>query len=295
MNQFKKGIKDIRNLKLSNEERRSMYTHIVSRPLPSPYTHSILFIFSRSWVSYSIASALIVVLIGGSAAVAAEQSVPGDILYPIKIKVTEPARDLLIQEPATHARWESEKASRRLEEATVLAERNELTPERSRDIEKRFQEHVEGATEAFTTLASLSGTSTAYDAEKEFDGSLAAYERSLRAVSRKEGREVEKSTSTENRKQKKAEKRREVSEIASSSDETTEERQDTSSLEKKIKEVRSKFREEELRSRSERNREEGESETNVSDHNGSPRQERDGVYKVQEEDKSDRTRPDSGE
>ncbi len=260
MNQFKKGIEDIRALRLSDEEKRNIHAHIMSLPLPSPYTHTLLIVFSRSWASYSIASILIIVLVGGSAAVAAEQSVPGDILYPIKIKITEPARDLLIQEPANYARWESEKASRRLEEATTLAERNELTPERSRDIEERFQEHAREAAEAFTALALANGTSTAYDVEKEFDGSLAEHERSLHTVSKRNEEKTEK---------------------------------DTSSLEKKIKEVRSKFREDESRSRSERDRKEGERDTDVSDHNGSPRQERDSVKKVEEEDEGNESGPDT--
>jgi len=258
MNQFKKGIEDIRAIGLSTEEKRILHTQIVSRPITSPYSHSVFVLLSRSWITYSVASLLIVALLGGSAAVAAEKSVPGDLLYPVKIKVTEPARDLLVQTPTEHARWESQKASRRLEEAAILAEHNELTPERSKDIEERFQEHARAASEAFNTLATTEATSTIHDIEQEFDDTLMEHARVLRATN---DRRVEKSESSKK--------------IASSTEEQNKDDHDTSSLEKKIKEVRTQFREDELRARSERDRKERERDSNVSDHNGSPRQERD--------------------
>lgn len=278
MNQFKKGIEDIRTIGLSTEEKRILHTHIMSRPIPSPYPQSIFVLFSRSWITYSVASLLIVALLGGSAAVAAEQSVPGDLLYPVKIKVTEPARDLLVQTPTEHARWESQKASRRLEEAAILAKNNELTPERSKDIEERFQEHARAASKALNTLAITEATSTIHDIGQEFDDTLVEHARALRATNNKR---IEKSD--------------ESKKIASSSESQNDDDRDTSSLEKKIKEVRQQFREDELRARSERDRKERESDSNVSSHNRSPRQESERVKQVQEEDKGDGSRPDSGE
>ena len=253
MNQFKKGIEDIRALQLSADEKRMLYARIMSRPVLSPYKY---------WVRYSVVSLLMVMCVGGSATFAAEQSVPGDFLYPTKIKVTEPARDLLAQQPADHARWESEKASRRLKEAETLIKRNELTPERSKDIEERFQEHARAATDALNTLSRVETTSTAHTIEKEFDDTLTEHARVL----------------------------------ASSTEKQSKDDHDTSSLEKKIKEVRTQFRkDEELRARSEREREKRERDRDISDHDRSKRKESDSVKKVQEEDESDRSRPDSSE
>lgn len=293
MNQFKKGIDDIRSIQLSAEEKRLLREHIFSHPLPSPYRKPILFIVSRSWVSYGVATLVIVVLIGSSATYAAERSIPGDIFYPIKIKVTEPARDLLAQTPAARAQWESQKASRRLEEATALATHNELTPERSQEIEALFQKHVNAAAQALGTLSASDAHTTARDLEDKFDMTLAEHARTLRTASQSTDRQ---SSTTETRNRNKERGTRTYTApppqeepaqdtpntLRSSTTATstaiekelpTESNHDTSSLEKKVEEARKQLRTEELRTRSERNGEERERDRNISDHNRSPRQE----------------------
>jgi len=249
-------------------------------------------------VSYSVATLLIVVLIGSSATYAAEQSVPGDIFYPIKIKVTEPARDLLVQTPIARAQWESQKASRRLEEATTLATRNELTPERSQEIEVLFQEHVNAAAKALGTLSSSNASSTIHDLENEFDMTLAEHAHTLRVASqsssstrsntieeRDHAREIQTDEPENRPTQQKVPQEVPGTQILSTTtasttgqkENSTDSNRDTSSLEKKVEEARKQLRTEELRTRSERDRQERERDRNVSDHNRSPRQESEGM------------------
>jgi Domain of unknown function (DUF5667) len=59
----------------------------------------------------------------------AEQAVPGDILYPIKVQVTEEIRGSLSRDPYQKVVWETTRLERRITEARQLAKAGKLTPE----------------------------------------------------------------------------------------------------------------------------------------------------------------------
>jgi len=74
---------------------------------------------------------------------AAQGSLPGDVLYPIKTKIAEPIRDLFTFGAADRAQWEVEKASRRLDEAEGLAEQGRLDSDKKIELEHKFIQHIE--------------------------------------------------------------------------------------------------------------------------------------------------------
>jgi hypothetical protein len=59
----------------------------------------------------------------------AERAVPGDILYPIKVQVTEEIRGSLNRDPYQKVAWETTRLERRITEARQLAKAGKLTPE----------------------------------------------------------------------------------------------------------------------------------------------------------------------
>lgn len=59
----------------------------------------------------------------------AEKSVPGDILYPVKVQVTEEIRSSLNRDPYQKVAWETTRLERRITEARQLAKAGKLTPE----------------------------------------------------------------------------------------------------------------------------------------------------------------------
>lgn len=135
INNWKKGIKDLKKITLDPAEKNAMLERILNAPIPYPIP------FYRKSISY-VATALIVSISSGGIAYAAEGSVPGDLLYPVKINVTEPIRDVIAITPKAKADWELEKTSRRLHEATVLATKDKLDQEKREDMEDRLEKQV---------------------------------------------------------------------------------------------------------------------------------------------------------
>lgn len=92
---------------------------------------------------YSLAAlAGIAVLLSGSVAVGAEKAKPGDVLYPVKIKVNEEIRSLVATGSEDKALWEGRRAIRRLEEVEHVELRGEASAEVGEELGERFVVHV---------------------------------------------------------------------------------------------------------------------------------------------------------
>ncbi len=82
----------------------------------------------------------------------AEQTVPGDILYPVKVQVTEEIRSSLNRGSYEKVVWETTRLERRLSEARQLAEAGLLTPEVEADVVRAVKTHKDAAEEQIATL-----------------------------------------------------------------------------------------------------------------------------------------------
>lgn len=91
------------------------------------------------------ASLMIALLVGGSVSFASEGSLPGDILYPIKIAFNEEVRATVALSSEAKADWEVRRAERRLEEAEKLSEKGELDEEKKAFVDSKITEHAEKA------------------------------------------------------------------------------------------------------------------------------------------------------
>lgn len=91
-----------------------------------------------------IAFSLVLILSTG-VVFAAEQTVPGDILYPIKVSFTEEARAALASSPEKQALWAVERAERRISEAALLAAASRLTPEIRETLDAYVEKHTQDA------------------------------------------------------------------------------------------------------------------------------------------------------
>ncbi|MFH0873853.1 MAG: hypothetical protein V1846_03390 [Candidatus Komeilibacteria bacterium] len=81
------------------------------------------------WAYFSSGILILLVAVSASVSYAAENSLPGDILYPIKISVNEEIRSGLAITPEAKTRWTAEQITRRLDEAVTLASQQKLSPE----------------------------------------------------------------------------------------------------------------------------------------------------------------------
>lgn len=153
--QMNKGIQDLKNISLTNIEKENILKQVMKTPVVSPYIQKTIWSFFKTHRSfaYVLGSVLTFVVLGGGLAYAAEGSVPGDLLYPVKIRVTEPIRDALAITPAEKASWDAEKAVRRLNEAETLANKNKLTPQYQNELEQNFNKNVNDFNNSIRTIA----------------------------------------------------------------------------------------------------------------------------------------------
>lgn len=81
-------------------------------------------------------------LLGSGICYAADSSVPGELLYPVKIYVNEPIVSAAERTPTDRANWRARQAERRLEEILVLTDRGKLTDDILTTAKRRVAQSV---------------------------------------------------------------------------------------------------------------------------------------------------------
>lgn len=77
--------------------------------------------------------------------VLAEKALPGELLYPVKIRFNEEVRGALVSSPYEKIEWETERLERRLAEANLLADAGKLTPDVEAEVARAVTLHSEAA------------------------------------------------------------------------------------------------------------------------------------------------------
>ena len=146
-----RGAREIREIRMTAEEKERVLKNILSSspmsPLPvrSPYAdyfHTLLSGFSKKHFAYVAVFCLAVVL-GGGAVFASQGSLPGNILYSLKVGVIEPVHSVFIFSPETRARYQSNLATLRLIEAEALKSENRLDIIKEKKLAALLEKHVE--------------------------------------------------------------------------------------------------------------------------------------------------------
>ena len=197
---FKKGIKELRGAGLTKSEKETMLKNIVGVPLEIPRAQTeapfVKAPFTRlAWeaftgysrFSYAFAAVVIFLLSGTSVMYASERALPGDILYEVKVGVTEPLRDKFIRKPEARAEWEVVKAERRMEEAETLALERKLDEPRRVKLEKNFEKHADGVAKAISDIKEDSPASTTTNVtmdrvKRKFDSAVSSHEKTLEKI-----------------------------------------------------------------------------------------------------------------
>jgi hypothetical protein len=138
--------------------RALLQEYMEMRPIRSPQIEAdqsrsrTIFIFERI---YAVPITAVVLVFGMTAgtAFAAEGTLPGDLLYPVKVHVTEEVRGVLAITPEAKADWQIERAGKRLEEASTLAVQGKLTDANRTEIETDLADHVAATEKSAAALA----------------------------------------------------------------------------------------------------------------------------------------------
>lgn len=143
--------------------RATLKVYVRTRPLvlnlkkgdatPSPYH----FFFIKRAMPF-VAILLLILASAGGTAFAAEGTLPGDILYPVKISVNEQVQSVLARSPSAKAEVHANLAERRLEEAEALATVGKLDSKITKQIQSNFSKHT---AEAHTLVKDIAKTDPA--------------------------------------------------------------------------------------------------------------------------------------
>lgn len=182
---FKKALGEIRNIRLSRGEKSFILKKILHAAVKSPYwsPYSIVARMRQNKLYAFSFAIMLLVSGGGSVVLAAESSVPGDILYPIKVKVTEPALDKIFVTAKENARWQGEKAIRRLREVETLALQGRLDEEKSKAIEKKIKEHGKEFRAVISDLSTTTESEQRESVEVEYESKVRAHSKILSKIS----------------------------------------------------------------------------------------------------------------
>ena len=158
--------KQAEKIRMSSAERRNVRERLISymeyHPLTEVSKKSTHDIAKTNWKKFVQANVLnyrfrvvgtvfAVVLIAGIP-FAAEQSLPGDTLYPVKVRLNENLRSQLSLTPYQKVAWDTRVVERRIAEARLLASEGKLTQEAQETIEEGVRKHTKAAQKELAAL-----------------------------------------------------------------------------------------------------------------------------------------------
>jgi hypothetical protein len=142
MNKFTKQFHtEAHDVRLTSAER-SRIEHALRQAMGTSVATPSPFFISSFYFSRALVAVALILVVGGTTAFAAEGTLPGDLLYPVKVGVNEPFTGALAFSNTAKATWHADVAETRLSEAETLAENGTLTASTSDELETNFNEHA---------------------------------------------------------------------------------------------------------------------------------------------------------
>jgi hypothetical protein len=129
-----------------------------------------------------IIALIIIATAGGGVTLAAENTMPGDTLYPMKVELNEGIRSVLAVSEESQAYWDIRRAERRLEEAEKLAVVNRLTADDRARLEERFESHTGNVADIITRLEEQGGGIAAVEVRSRLEAALRAHEQLIARI-----------------------------------------------------------------------------------------------------------------
>lgn len=191
-NRWEKLMVSVRDIRLSEEEKARGRAHLhefmtmtpirgveSTRTKKQPFFAVLNNFFIKRKAMPIFGLILAMMLAGTGVTYAAEDAVPGDVLYPVKVHVNENIGNAFAFSEERKAKWEVRLAERRLEEAEKLAAKGEFDPEVRQRLEKRFIYHADRVHERIERLGERFGPEMKARLSSRFEASLKAHGRIL--------------------------------------------------------------------------------------------------------------------
>jgi hypothetical protein len=137
----------------------------------------------------ALASILVLVMLGGGVTLA-ENALPGDLLYPVKVEVNENIQSALAVGAENEGEWNIRQAERRVHEALRLSSRGALTSDVEVRINADLSKHIEEARKEINDLEARGEFSASARLKTQLDARLEAYGDVFARVANKTSGEV---------------------------------------------------------------------------------------------------------
>lgn len=151
---------------------------------------------SSAWYTYFMEkkfvpalSLSLLLLVTGGTSLAAEQALPGDVLYPVKIGLNEKVRGFTAITPEAKAKFALEVTDRRLKEVALLSSKGLLNEETSAMIQSQLVKQAGQIRNQVASLVSTKNIKAAQEISLNFESSLRAHELILEKISKKQNGE----------------------------------------------------------------------------------------------------------
>lgn len=189
MNDFDSKLKKIfshaARVRMTEEDKLAVRNALLSRtgiiPLKTPYFINLISMMSQS--RYSATFIAIIFVFTGGIGYASNNSLPGEVLYPVKTEMTEKVEGFLVLGEKSKAKHEVKLAERRIEEATILARSGKLEATVQIELQKNIEEHVAKASEHITELTKKDDLSDAIEVTGVLEDTLEVHSESLARIS----------------------------------------------------------------------------------------------------------------
>jgi len=143
-----------------NAIRTELATHIAQHPVRKKNLvrqidqtqKATSYILIKHKPMFATIAAIVLLALGGGTSYAAENALPGEALYPVKVGINEEVRAAFAFDDEKKAEWQAERAERRLEEAEKLIEEGTLTVDIEKKLSERLEKHISKTQEKLSKL-----------------------------------------------------------------------------------------------------------------------------------------------
>lgn len=143
------GREEILKIKMTHTEKKRLLDTILQSASKnssiSPY--SFLLKFGNYRIAYGVFASFLLVILGTGIVSASKASLPGSVLYPLKVDVIEPINKVLLFSPLKKIQYESDLAESRLVEAETLANQGRLDIKNETKLNSLLELHAKNLNE----------------------------------------------------------------------------------------------------------------------------------------------------
>lgn len=177
-------LKDIKQF----QEKALEYVPEVPQSIKSKFTWNIFVYASKQTVAASVVGAVLLASFG--TAFAADDSLPGEALYNVKINITENVQSFVTVGNSAQANLAVTLAKKRLEEAESLSAKGQLNAETQTIIEDNFKKHTRTIKEKVIELKKENNDDAVEDVVTNLASGINAHETILTSIKEKTSEET---------------------------------------------------------------------------------------------------------